>query len=266
VLPINLISQKKQRKMNDKMIVLITGASSGIGEACALKFAENGYNIIITARRKEKLEKLAQKLQDKCKVLCLTFDVSDFQATKNALEGLSPEWSDIDILINNAGLAAGLGPIQDGKIDDWNKMIDTNLKGLLHVSKCIMPVMIKRGKGHIINIGSIAGKETYLNGNIYCATKAAVDSLTKAMRIDLLPYGIKVTQIAPGAAETEFSLVRFKGDTEAAAKVYNGFIPLTGADIANVVYYSSTLPPHVNINDLIIVPTAQANTSHLNRK
>jgi 3-hydroxy acid dehydrogenase / malonic semialdehyde reductase len=252
--------------MDNNKIALITGASSGIGEACAIRFAENGYNIIITARRKDKLEKLAQKLQDKTKVLCLSFDVRDFQETSGVLESLSPEWSEIDLLINNAGLAAGLGPIQDGKLDDWNKMIDTNLKGLLHVSKCIMPIMIQRRKGHIINIGSIAGKETYLNGNVYCATKAAVDSLTKAMRIDLLPYGIKVTQIAPGAVETEFSLVRFKGDTEAASKVYDGFTPLTGADIADVAFYISTLPSHVNINDLIVVPTAQANTSHLIRK
>jgi 3-hydroxy acid dehydrogenase / malonic semialdehyde reductase len=252
--------------MDNHKIALITGASSGIGEACAVKFAENGYNIIVTARRKDKLEKLAQKLQDKTKVLCLSFDVRDFQETRSALESLSPEWSEIDILINNAGLAAGLGPIQDGKLDDWNNMIDTNLKGLLHVSKCIMPIMIERRRGHIINIGSIAGKETYLNGNVYCATKAAVDSLTKAMRLDLLPYGIKVSQIAPGAAETEFSMVRFKGDKDAAAKVYEGFTPLTGADVADVACYIASLPAHVNINDLIIVPTAQANTSHLIRK
>jgi 3-hydroxy acid dehydrogenase / malonic semialdehyde reductase len=254
--------------MKNNKIVLITGASSGIGEACAIKFAENGYKIIITARRKDKLEKLAQNLMDKynSKVLCLAFDVRDFQATQKALDSLPGEWSQIDILINNAGLAAGLGPIQEGNIDDWNKMIDTNLKGLLHVSRCIIPGMTKREKGHIINIGSIAGKETYLNGNVYCATKAAVDSITKAMRIDLLKYGIKVTQIAPGAAETEFSIVRLKGDKKAAAKVYEGFTPLVAMDVADVVFYSASLPAHVNINDLIIVPTAQANTTHLHRK
>jgi len=254
--------------MDNKKIALITGASSGIGEACAFKFASNGYNIIITARRNDKLEKLAQTLTDKynCKVLSLTFDVRNFPETQNALENLPSEWSDIDVLVNNAGLAAGLGPIQDGSLDDWNAMIDTNLKGLLHVSKCVIPGMIKREKGHIINIGSIAGKETYLNGNVYCATKAAVDSITKAMRIDLLKHGIKVTQIAPGAVETEFSIVRFKGDTEAASKVYEGFTPLSSEDVAGVVYYAASLPPHVNINDLIVVPTAQANTTHLMRK
>ena len=170
------------------------------------------------------------------------------------------------MLINNAGLASGFGPIQEGNLEDWDKMIDTNLKGLLHVSKCIIPKMISQQKGHIINIGSIAGKETYLNGNIYCATKAAVDSLTKAMRIDLLKYGIKVTQVAPGAAETEFAMVRFKGDKQAASKVYEGFTPLSGHDVAELVYYTASLPEHVNINDVIIVPTAQANTTHLHRK
>jgi NADP-dependent 3-hydroxy acid dehydrogenase YdfG len=253
--------------MENNKIVLITGASSGIGEACAIKFAENGYNIIITARRKDKLEKLAQTLKDKfnSKVFYLVFDVRDEKATREALESIPQEWSAIDVLINNAGLAAGMGPIQDGHLEDWNKMIDTNLKGLLHVSKSIIPGMILRKKGHIINIGSIAGKETYLNGNVYCASKAAVDSITKAMRIDLLKFGIKVTHIAPGAAETEFSIVRFHGDKEAAAKVYDGFTPLTGKDVADVVYYSASLPVHVNINDLILVPTAQANTSHLHR-
>ncbi len=253
--------------MKNNKIVVITGASSGIGEACAYKFAENGYHIIITARRKEKLEKLARNLEKEfiCKVLCLVFDVCDAGETKKVLENLPQDWSEIDVLINNAGLAAGLGPIQDGHLDDWNQMIDTNLKGLLHVSKSVIPKMIGQKKGHIINIGSIAGKETYLNGNVYCATKAAVDSITKAMRIDLLKYGIKVTHIAPGAVETEFSMVRFKGDKEAAAKVYDGFSPLTGNDVAEVVYYTTTLPAHVNINDLVIVPTAQANTTHLHR-
>jgi NADP-dependent 3-hydroxy acid dehydrogenase YdfG len=254
--------------MKNNKIVLITGASSGIGEACAYKFAENGYKIIITARRADKLAELAKELKNKfnSKVLCLAFDVRDLQETQKALNSLTKEWSEVDVLINNAGLAAGLGPIQDGSVDDWNKMIDTNLKGLLHVSKCVIPGMIQREKGHIINIGSIAGKETYLNGNVYCATKAAVDSITKAMRIDLLKFGIKVTHIAPGAVETEFSIVRLNGDKEAVAKVYKGFTPLTAEDVTDAVYYSATLPAHVNINDLIIVPTAQANTTHLYRK
>jgi 3-hydroxy acid dehydrogenase / malonic semialdehyde reductase len=253
--------------MENNKVVLITGASSGIGEACSFKFAENGYHIIITARRQDKLDKLVQSLKDKfnSKVLCLTFDVRDEKATREALESIPQEWSDIHVLINNAGLAAGMGPIQDGNLDDWNKMIDTNLKGLLHVSKSIIPGMVRRKKGHIINIGSIAGKETYLNGNVYCATKAAVDSITKAMRIDLLAHGIKVTHIAPGAVETEFSKVRFKGDEQAAARIYEGFDPLTGKDVADVVYFSASLPPHVNINDLVLVPLAQANTSHLHR-
>lgn len=249
-------------------IVLITGASSGIGEACAYKFAENGYDIIIAARRKDKLEGLAETLQNNynCKVLCLILDVRNFIETQNAINSLQDDWLNIDVLINNAGLASGLGPIQDGSLDDWNKMIDTNVKGLLHVSKCIIPLMTSRNKGHIINVGSIAGKETYLNGNVYCASKAAVDSISKAMRIDLLNYGIKVTHVAPGAAETEFSMVRFKGDKEAAKKVYEGFIPLTGKDVADVIYYTASLPAHVNINDVIVVPTAQANTTHIQRQ
>jgi 3-hydroxy acid dehydrogenase / malonic semialdehyde reductase len=254
--------------MNNSKIVLITGASSGIGKACARIFAANGYNIIITGRRKEKLDQLAQnfKIKYKSSVICLNFDVRDFDETRKAFESLPISWHNVDVLINNAGLAAGLTPIQDGDIDDWNQMIDTNLKGLLHISKCIIPGMTARKKGHIINIGSIAGKETYLNGNVYCATKAAVDSITKAMRIDLLKYGIKVTQVAPGATETEFSEVRFKGDKDAASKVYEGYKPLTGEDVADVVYYAASLPDHVNINDVIVVPTAQANTAHLHRE
>ena len=254
--------------MNDKKTVVITGATAGIGEACAHIFAKNGYQLILTGRRQDRLEKLAAALSSKyqSKILCLAFDVRSFEETKEALNSLPNEWSQIDILINNAGLAAGFGPIQDGDIHDWNQMIDTNLKGLLHVSKCIIPLMIARNAGHIINIGSIAGKEVYLNGNVYCATKAAVDAITKGMRIDLLKYGIKVTQVAPGAVETEFSLVRFHGDEAAAAKIYEGFTPLTAKDVADVVYYAANLPAHVNINDMIVVPTAQANTSHTHRK
>ena len=254
--------------MNNQKTVVITGATAGIGEACAHIFAKNGYQLILTGRRQERLEKLASALSSKyqSKILCLAFDVRNFEATQKALNSLPNDWSQIDILINNAGLAAGFGPIQDGDINDWNRMIDTNLKGLLHVSKCIIPLMTARNAGHIINIGSIAGKEVYLNGNVYCATKAAVDAITKGMRIDLLKYGIKVTQVAPGAVETEFSLVRFHGDEAAAAKIYEGFTPLTAKDVADVVYYAATLPAHVNINDIIVVPTAQANTSHTYRK
>ena len=254
--------------MNDKKTVVITGATAGIGEACAYIFAKNGYQLILTGRRQARLEKLAAALSSKyqSKILCLSFDVRNFEETQAALNSLPNDWSQIDILINNAGLAAGFGPIQDGDINDWNRMIDTNLKGLLHVSKCIIPLMIARNSGHIINIGSIAGKEVYLNGNVYCATKAAVDAITKGMRIDLLKYGIKVTQVAPGAVETEFSLVRFHGDEAAAAKIYEGFTPLTAKDVADVVYYAANLPAHVNINDMIVVPTAQANTSHTYRK
>ncbi|MEI6123124.1 MAG: SDR family NAD(P)-dependent oxidoreductase [Bacteroidota bacterium] len=254
--------------MKDTKIVLITGASSGIGEACAHLFAQNGYKVIVCGRRKQKLETLAQKLTEKYKssVLCLPFDVRNFEETRQAIENLAAPWAQIDILINNAGLALGISPIHEGTLADWNQMIDTNVKGLLHVSKCIIPSMTARNSGHIINIGSIAGKEVYLNGNIYCASKAAVDALTKAMRIDLLKFGIKVTQVAPGAVATEFSQVRFKGDETAAKKVYDGFTPLTPQDVAGVVYYTATLPAHVNINDVIVVPTAQANTTHTNRK
>ncbi|HNW89195.1 MAG TPA: SDR family oxidoreductase [Bacteroidales bacterium] len=248
--------------------VLITGATSGIGLACAEIFAQNGYHLIVTGRRNDRLKKMADNYPRKYKieVLALNFDVRNKQETAKALGNLPEKWKQIDILINNAGLAAGLEPIQDGNTDDWDAMIDTNLKGLLYVSKCIIPLMIARNKGHIINIGSIAGKEAYRNGNVYCATKAAVDSLTRSMRIDLLAYNIKVTQIAPGAAETEFSLVRFKGDRESAKKVYDGYQPLRGSDIANIIFFAATLPPHVNINDMIITPTAQANTVHFDRK
>lgn len=249
-------------------IVLITGATSGIGLACAEIFAKNGYDLIVTGRRNDRLMEITGNFPAKYKieVLALNFDVRNKQETEKALESLPEKWKQIDILINNAGLASGLNPIQDGNTEDWDAMIDTNLKGLLYVSNCIIPLMIARNKGHIINIGSIAGKEAYLKGNVYCATKAAVDSLTRSMRIDLLAHNIKVTQIAPGAAETEFSLVRFKGDKDAAKKVYDGYQPLSGNDIANIIFFAATLPPHVNINDMTITPTAQANTVHFDRK
>ncbi len=250
-----------------KKIVLITGATSGIGKACAIKFAQNNYYLIITGRRKEILNNLAYDLVRKYKieVLPLNFDVRDREQVKANIDSLPESWKKIDVLINNAGLAVGLNSIQDGIIDDWERMIDTNIKGLLYISRAVMPLMIKNKKGHIINIGSIAGKETYPKGNIYCATKHAVDSLTKGMRIDLLEYGIKVTQISPGAVETEFSVVRFKGDKKTADKFYKGFTPLKAEDVAEVVYYVTTLPEHVNINDMLIMPAAQANSSRIHK-
>jgi hypothetical protein len=248
--------------------ILITGATSGIGKSAAYRFASNGFRLIITGRRKLLLDELKKDLIEKYKVevLTLNFDVRNVLEVNSAIESLPLEWKKIDILLNNAGLASGLGTIQDGLIADWEKMIDTNVKGLLYVTRAIAPSMIKQGSGHIINIGSIAGKEVYANGNVYCATKHAVDALSKAMRIDMLPYGIKVTQIAPGAAETEFSLVRFHGDAEKASSVYNGFTPLSPDDIADAIWYVATLPTHVNINDLVIMPTAQAATGYFNKK
>lgn len=244
-----------------KKIVLISGATAGIGEALAWKFAENNYNLILTGRRAERLEKIKIEITDKfdIEILTLNFDVRSLSEVKNAVNKITGSWKNIDVLINNAGLAAGASPIQDGAYDDWERMIDTNVKGLLYLSRNIIPFMKERKKGHIINIGSIAGKQVYPNGNVYCGTKAAVQSITEGMRIDLVSYGIKVTQIAPGAVETEFSLVRFHGDSEAAKNVYKGYKPLTPNDIANVTYYTTTLPAHVNINDLLVTPTAQAN-------
>ena len=241
-------------------IVCVTGATSGIGRATAEVFAANGYNLIITGRRKEKLEELGEELVGKYKIdlIALNFDVRSNEAVNKAFDSLPEGWRNIDILVNNAGLAVGLGPIQEGVIDDWERMIDTNIKGLLYVSRKVLPWLVERKKGHVFNIASIAGKETYLNGNVYCATKTAVDSLSRAMRMDMVPYGIKVTNVAPGAVETEFSIVRFKGDQQRADNVYKGYEPLTGKDIADTIYYVATMPDHVCINDLIITPKAQA--------
>lgn len=249
-------------------IALITGATAGFGKACAEKFAAAGYDLIITGRRTERLTRLqaALEAQYKIKVLPLAFDVQDQQAVFSILGGIAPEWQAVDILVNNAGGAQGLGPIQDGSLDDWNTMIDTNVKGLLYVSRVVMPWMVARQQGHIFNIGSIAGKQVYANGNVYCASKAAVDALSQGMRIDLLPYGIKVTGIHPGAAETEFSLVRFKGDEEKAANVYKGLTPLTAEDIADIIFYCAQLPKHVCINDLVVTPLQQANAFYYDRK
>ena len=246
--------------------VFITGATSGFGKATAEIFAENGYNLIITGRRNERLENLAQTLTSKynVEVTSLCFDVRDNDSVMAAIDGLSDK--KIDILVNNAGLASGVNKIQDGALDDWNKMIDTNVKGLLYVSKAIMPLMIENKSGHIINIGSTAGKEVYLNGNVYCATKHAVNAISKAMRIELLEHGIKVSQVWPGAAETEFSEVRLHGDVAKAKKVYEGYEPMTAEDIASIIYYVGTLPPNLCINDLIVTSTAQANSFYINRK
>lgn len=254
--------------MKPKKTILITGATSGIGKACAEKFAANNCNIIITGRRIDLLKEHAAKLkkQYNVSVYCSSFDIMNPEYAEMAFSHLPAKMKNIDVLINNAGLAVGLNTIDKGIIDDWERMIDTNIKGLLYVSRKIIPMMVERGKGHIINIGSIAGKEVYKNGNVYCATKHAVDALTKAMRIDLLQHGIKVTAVNPGAVETEFSLVRFKGDKKAADKVYKGFKPLTGKDVAEVVYYITTLPDHVNINDVIVTPTAQANATYTYKK
>lgn len=244
-------------------IVCVTGATSGIGRATAEVFAANGYNLIITGRRKEKLEELGEELVGKYKIdlIALNFDVRNNEAVNKAFDSLPEGWRAIDILVNNAGLAVGLGPIQEGVIDDWERMIDTNIKGLLYVSRKVLPWIVERKQGHVFNIASIAGKETYLNGNVYCATKTAVDSLSRAMRMDMVPYGIKVTNVAPGAVETEFSIVRFKGDQQRADNVYKGYEPLTGKDIADTIYYVATMPDHVCINDLIITPKAQASAS-----
>jgi NADP-dependent 3-hydroxy acid dehydrogenase YdfG len=250
------------------MIAFITGASAGFGKAIAEKFAANGWNVIITGRRKTRIDVLARQLKEKYGVntLALSFDVRNNEEVKKAVASLPAEWKQIDLLVNNAGLAAGLAPLQEGSLDDWEQMIDTNVKGLLYVTKCIVPSMIERKKGHIINIGSIAGKEVYANGNVYCASKHAVDALSKAMRVDLVPHNIRVSQIAPGMAETEFSLVRFKGDEKRAKLAYKGFEPLIAEDIAETAFWIATRPAHVNINDIIIMPTAQANSTTVVRK
>ena len=249
-------------------IVMITGASSGIGLACAEKFAANGDNLILTGRRAERLKSISDELKSKygIRVETLNFDVRDREAVFASVGALLEEWMKIDILVNNAGLAVGLNTIQEGEIDDWERMIDTNVKGLLYVTRAVLPGMVSRKEGHIINIGSIAGKEVYPNGNVYCGTKHAVDALTRAIRVDTVQAGIKVTQIAPGAVETEFSIVRFKGDKEKANGVYKGFEPLHPEDIADSVYYVSDLPPHVTINDLVIMPTAQASATNLHKE
>lgn len=242
--------------------VFITGATSGFGKACAQRFAKEGCRVIINGRRAERLQQLKEELQSQynAQVHILVFDVRNKEEVYNSINALTQEWQQIDVLINNAGLAAGRDLFDEASLDDWETMIDTNVKGLLYVSRAVLPFMTSRKNGHIINIGSTAAKEVYERGNVYCASKAAVDSITKAMRMDLLQHKIKVTAIHPGAAETEFSMVRFKGDQAKADAVYTGYTPLYAEDVAEVVYYTTTLPAHVCINDLVLTCTAQANS------
>jgi 3-hydroxy acid dehydrogenase / malonic semialdehyde reductase len=249
-------------------IVFITGATAGFGKADAIKFAENGWNCIISGRRKDRLDSLAKELEEKYKVeiLPIEIDVQNKTDVFDKIGSLPKKWQNIDVLINNAGLALGTENFEDADLDNWDTMIDTNVKGLLYVSKAIIPLFIEHKKGHIINMTSTAAKDVYPGGNIYCATKHAVDAITKAQRIELLKYGIKVTAIAPGAADTEFSQVRFKGDTSKADKVYAGYEPLHAEDIADTIFYCANLPKHVCINDLVITCTAQANAFFFDKK
>ena len=247
--------------------IFITGATAGFGEAAAELFEKNGWNIIISGRRKERLEKLQTALSSKynVQILPLSFDVRNLKEVQNAIGSLQGQWKEIDVLLNNAGLAAGRGPIQDGLYEDWEQMIDTNVKGLLYMTKEIAPLMITRNKGHIINVASLAGWEAYGGGNIYCGTKHAVRAISRSARIDLLPHHIKVSVISPGAADTEFSLVRFRGDEKKANAVYEGFQPLKAEDVANSIYFMATQPPHVNIEEIFILPTAQATSNIIKR-
>ncbi|CDA95347.1 putative serine 3-dehydrogenase [Bacteroides sp. CAG:709] len=250
-----------------KRIALITGASSGIGEACARKFAEGGYDLILTARRAEKLAELKAELEaDGTKVKTLTFDVRDAEAAETAVDSLEPEWRKIDVLINNAGLALGLDKEYEGDPDDWNTMIDTNIKGLLTMTRLIVPGMVERNEGHVINIGSVAGDAAYAKGNVYCATKAAVKTITDGLRIDLAETAVRVTNLKPGLVETNFSNVRFHGDNQRADNVYKGITPLTGADIADVAFYAASAPKHVQIAEVLILATHQASGSVIYRK
>lgn len=250
-----------------KRIALITGASSGIGEACARKFAEGGYDLILTARRAEKLAELKAELEaEGTKVKTLTFDVRDAEAAEKAVDSLEPEWWKIDVLINNAGLALGLDKEYEGDPDDWNTMIDTNIKGLLTMTRLIVPGMVERNEGHVINIGSVAGDAAYAKGNVYCATKAAVKTITDGLRIDLAETAVRVTNLKPGLVETNFSNVRFHGDNQRADNVYKGITPLTGADIADVAFYAASAPKHVQIAEVLILATHQASGSVIYRK
>lgn len=249
-------------------IVLITGATSGFGKACAQKFASHGYDLILNGRRTDRLEELCISLENRYNIAVLTlpFDVREEKAVFHSITSLPESWKKIDVLINNAGLALGRDYFDEADLDDWNTMVDTNIKGFMYVAKAVSQLMAANKQGHIINMGSVAGKQVYEKGNVYCATKYAVDALNQAMRIDLLRQNIKVTAIHPGAAETEFGVVRFKGDQATAKSVYNGIEPLSADDIADVIYYCTTLPPHVCINDLVITCTRQADAIYFNRE
>jgi 3-hydroxy acid dehydrogenase/malonic semialdehyde reductase len=247
--------------------VFITGASSGIGRSCAVKFAEAGARLILSARRKDRIDELARELRSRhgTESLTLQLDVRDRHAVERSIESLSPEWSEIAVLVNNAGLSRGLDKLHEGKIDDWEEMIDTNIKGLLYVSRAVIPGMVKRNRGTIINIGSIAGHEVYPRGNVYCATKFAVDALTRGLRIELVDTPIRVCTVDPGLVETEFARVRFRGDEDRAKVVYQGLHPLTPDDVADAVVYCATRPPHVQIAEIIMLATNQASTIHVHR-
>jgi 3-hydroxy acid dehydrogenase/malonic semialdehyde reductase len=249
-------------------IVFITGASAGIGRSCARAFAGEGARLIVAARRRNRLDELAAELKTShgTSVRILELDVRHQSAVEKAVAALPTEWAEIDILVNNAGLSRGLDKLHEGKISDWEEMIDANIKGLLYVSRAVIPGMVKRGRGHIINIGSIAGHEVYPNGNVYCATKFAVRALSKGMRLDLVGTGLRVSNVDPGLVETEFSLVRFHGDGERARKVYQGYTPLSPGDIADAVVYCATRPPHVDISEIVVMPTDQASTMIINKK
>lgn len=249
-------------------LTLITGATSGIGRAIAKKLAGQGHNLIITGRRETRLLELKLELEQTCnvQVIPLAFDIRNKEEMEAKFHTLEQQWQQVDILINNAGLALNFNSIEEGILAEWDQMIDTNIKGLLYITRIVASVMKQRGRGHIINIGSIAGREVYPKGNVYCATKHAVDALSKSMRIDLLPFGIKVTQVAPGAVETEFSQVRFGGNSERAKKVYEGYKPLSGEDVAEVVSFVAGLPLHVNISDVLLMPAAQATATIFHKK
>lgn len=250
----------------ERKIAFITGATSGIGKSTAIKLYENNFDLILCGRREDRLLELEKELNNNGRVLSLKLDVRKESEVKSAIEGLSDSWKNIDVLVNNAGLAAGKDPIQNGSLDDWERMIDTNVKGLLYVTRHVSALMIKNQNGHIINIGSLAGKEVYENGNVYCATKHAVDALSRAMRIDLLPHSIKVSNIAPGLVETEFSIVRFAGDEQKAKTVYEGFDALSANDIAECIWFVVSRPKHVCVGDMLILPSAQANSTSVLKK
>lgn len=250
-----------------KRITMITGATAGIGEACAWKFAGHKHDLILTGRRVDRLEALANEIRrcDGVEVLTLAFDVRDRAAVQAAWESVPEEWRKVSILVNNAGLALGREPLQEGNIDEWETMIDTNVKGLLYVTRMVLPEMVAVKAGHVINMGSVAGREVYPNGNVYCASKFAVEGLSRALRLDVAPYNIKVSTISPGMVETEFSVVRFKGDQEKADAVYQGVEPLTGPDIAEMVWFVASQPAHICINDINVTCTAQANVTTIIR-